>query len=213
MNEYTEFKRILIDKTIKNFEKNFFEPHFFNDSKSLISFLKEIIPNNSVIGYGGSRSLEEVGFFDHFTPDKYPNLLDRRVKGLSQEEKIGLYNKSLTADFYLSSANGVSVDGDIVLIDKWGNRNAAITFGPKKRIIIIGKNKIERSLNEAINRAKNVAAVLNNIRFNTENPCTKNGHCFDCNSENRLCSITTIVSRCQPPKSILVLLVDENLGY
>ena len=50
--------------------------------------------------------------------------------------------KALTADFYLTSANAVSLDGHIINIDGNGNRTAATCFGPKHVIYLIGKNKI-----------------------------------------------------------------------
>ena len=95
----------------------------------------------------------------------------------------------------------------------WGNRCGAMTYGPKKKIFIVGRNKITHDLPSAIQRAKDTASVLNNIRFNGNNPCTVSGKCMDCNSKDRICSVTTIIHRCQPPKSILVMLINEDLGF
>jgi len=60
---------------------------------------------------------------------------------------------------------------------------------------------------------KNKAAVLNNIRFNTKNPCVEAGKCCNCKNEESLCSVTTIISKSQPPKSIIVFLINEELGF
>ena len=119
----------------------------------------------------------------------------------------------LLSDVFLCSVNAISQTGDLVLIDKWGNRNAALTFGPKKRIVIAGINKITPNLQTAIDRVKNKASILNNIRFNTQNPCMTIGKCCNCDREERLCSITTIISKSQPIKSIIVFLVKEELGF
>jgi len=213
MNEKSKLNNLILNKTKESLLKNFFEAKIINNKDDIINELHQLINKNDIIGYGGSKSLDEIGFFNHFNKKNYPNLLDRNDPNLTPEEKKELQNKALTADVFLCSANALSQTGELILIDKWGNRNGAMTYGPKKRIFITGVNKIVLTLNEAIERAKNEASVLNNIRFDTKNPCTINGRCMDCNSTSRICSITTIIHRCQPPKSIVILLVDETLGF
>lgn len=212
MPKKDKFKDIL-EKTKISLEKHNFEVINTKNKEEALEKLKEIINKDSIIGFGGSKSLEEIGFFEYFNTSNYPNLIDRNKPDISPEIKNELQKKALTSDFFLSSANGVSRTGELVLIDKWGNRNGAMTFGPKKRIFIIGKNKIKKNLEKAIKRAQDKAGVLNNIRFDTKNPCTKSGKCEDCESTERICCITTIIHRCQPPKSIIVVLVNENLGF
>ncbi len=213
MKEKNQINNPIIIKTIESFEKHFFEVVFCNNKKEALIKLESLIKKDSTIGYGGSKTLEEIGFFEKFTTHDYPNLIDRKKPNITAEIKKELQNKALTSDFFLCSANAVSQTGELVLIDKWGNRNAGMTYGPKKRIIVIGKNKIEPDLNSALDRAKNKASVLNNKRFDTKNPCTSTGKCMDCNTPERLCSITTIIHRNQPPKSIMIILINEDLGF
>ncbi len=213
MTEKQKLEKIIIDQAVFSLKKNFFDVIYCENKIDTIEELKKIINSKSVIGYGGSKSLEEIGFFEIFKPDSYPNLLDRKNTNLTIEQKKELQDKALTADFFLSSANALSQTGEIVLIDKWGNRSGGMTYGPKKRIFIIGKNKIEPDLNYALLRAQNKASIMNNLRFGTKNPCTKSGECSDCENVERLCCITTIIHRCQPPKSILVIIVNEDLGF
>lgn len=213
MKEIDLYNRKILEKTSENLKKNFFEVSIYSNRGEVINFLKDIIKKDSIIGYGGSRTLEEIGFFEYFNKKEFPNLIDRRDTNLTFEEKRELQIKSLSCDVFLCSANAISQTGELILIDKWGNRNAALTFGPKKRIVIAGVNKIEKDLESALNRAKNKAAVLNNIRFNTANPCVMSGKCCNCKNEESLCSVTTIISKCQPPKSIMVFLVNESLGF
>jgi len=154
MKEKEAYNQILLKKTVENLKKNFFDVYVFNHKEEVIEKLKEIIRKKSIIGYGGSRTLEEIGFFEHFNKNDYPNLLDRRDSSLNFEQRRELQIKSLSSDVFLSSANAISQSGDLVLIDKWGNRNAGLTFGPKKRIVIAGVNKITKDLESAIDRAK-----------------------------------------------------------
>ncbi len=213
MKEIETYNDIILSETVKNLKKNFFDVHSFSNRIEVMDRLKNIINKNDLIGYGGSRTLEEIGFFEHFKKENYPNIIDTRDPILTQEQRIELRRKMLLSDVFLCSANAISQTGELVLIDKWGNRNAALTFGPKKRIIVAGINKITQNLQTAIERAKNKASILNNIRFNTNNPCIKAGKCCNCDREERLCSITTIISKCQPAGSIIIFLVKEDLGF
>ncbi|OHD40294.1 MAG: hypothetical protein A2086_03670 [Spirochaetes bacterium GWD1_27_9] len=212
MTEQETFYNILIQKTIASLTKNFFEVILVNNKEEAMAHLLNLFDKNSVIGTGGSRTLDEIGFFEKITTKDYPNFLDRK-KDLTPEQKSVMQRKALTADFFVSSANGLTKTGELVLLDKWGNRNGAMTYGPIKRVFVIGRNKICPDLQSAIDRTKNKAAVINNIRFDTKTPCTIQGECVDCNSPSRICGVTTIISRCQPPKSILVILVNEDLGF
>ncbi|MBN1499871.1 MAG: lactate utilization protein [Spirochaetes bacterium] len=205
--------QILLESAKKAFERKGFEVHVADTAKEAVDLLVKMIGRESVIGFGGSRTLEQIGFHDVFTKDRYPNLLDRNDRNLSAEERRDMQKKSLTADFFLCSANSISIDGNIFLIDYNGNRNAGATYGPDKRIFVAGWNKLCLSLEEAGKRASDTASVLNNIRFNTENPCTKTGYCVRCNSEKKLCNVTTIISGCTPADPAIVLLIKEDLGF
>lgn len=213
MDKKNNIDNLLLSNTIKSLKKHFFEVIYCENKADALEKIIDIININSTIGYGGSKTLEEIGFFDKFTINNYPNLIDRKNPDISPEKKKELQNKALTADYFLCSANAVSQTGELILIDKWGNRNAGMTYGPKNRIFVIGKNKIKPDLHKALDRAKNTASVLNNKRFETKNPCTKTGKCMDCESSERLCSITTIIHRCQPPQSITIILINEELGF
>ncbi len=213
MIEIEKYTGLLLERVAASLKKNNFSVVICKDRVEALYHLKKNIPLNSKIGFGGSRTLEQIGFFKEFEKFKYPNLLDRNQLDLSLEDKQRIQKEALTADVFVSSANAVSITGEIVFIDKWGNRSAAMTYGPKLRIIVAGRNKITSSLELALDRAQNKAAVINNIRFETKNPCTISGRCQDCNSENRICGVTTIIHRSIPANSIFVLLVDEDLGF
>lgn len=208
----------ILNKTItsitkKALIKNGFDVKEAKNRAEAIEILRDIIEQDAIIGYGGSRTLDEINFHNVFNKKDYPNLLDRNIKDITPEQKLAVQRESLSADYFVCSVNSMTADGQLILIDKWGNRNAAATFGPKKRIFVTGWNKITSSLDEALKRASDKAAVLNNIRFNTGNPCTSKCRCMNCDSEERLCSVTTIISRCQPVSSAVVILIEENLGF
>ena len=214
MNEETQkYYHLLIDKLSETLQVHGFETIQCETGKDALAYIVENTSTTDVIGYGGSKSLEEIGFFDTFTPDTYPNILDRNNPNLTQDEKVTLWRKALTADVFLASPNAVAMSGEMIFIDKNGNRNAAVTYGPKHVYLIVGRNKITDSPASALTRASDVAAVKNNLRFNTGNPCTDIGHCIECEEAKRLCGVTTILQRCVPEKSKTVILVNEDLGF
>ncbi|HOV13183.1 MAG TPA: lactate utilization protein [Spirochaetota bacterium] len=212
-DENIKMRKILSDITKKSLLKNGFEVIQVNSKEDAIDSLKKIINKDAVIGFGGSRTLEQIGFHSIFTKNDYPNLLDRDEPNISADMKKMIQKRALTADFFVCSANSITTDGQLILIDYTGNRNAGATYGPEKRIFVLGWNKITTSIDNGLKRASNTAAVLNNIRFNMSNPCTVVGYCVNCDSKDKLCRVKTIISRCEPAGSAVVILVNEDLGF
>ena len=111
----------------------------------------------------------------------------------------------------------ITEDGEIVNVDCIGNRVGALMFGPKKVIVIVGRNKICKNKEEAIKRAREIAAPINMQRIaelsGRKTPCVVDGVCHDCKSENSICSNIVITRLCYPQKRIKVILVNEDLGF
>ncbi|MEG0499940.1 MAG: lactate utilization protein [Rikenellaceae bacterium] len=148
------------------------------------------------------KNQDKFIFFDGF---------DRTI---SREERIEQKRQGILTDLFFAGVNAVTRSGSLYWRDMVGNRVAPIAFGAKRVIIITGKNKIVETHDQAVLRIKEVAAPLNALRhpgFNT--PCIKTGKCVDCNSPHRICNISMTIDHCFPKNRILVVLVDEELGY
>ena len=117
------------------------------------------------------------------------------------------------ADCFLTGANAMSLDGQMVSIDGSGNRVAAIVYGPKKVLVIVGMNKVCDTIESAVQRARTVAAPINMQRFMKETPCAVNGACADCKSEGCICNQILITRHCRPAGRIQFLVVGEELGF
>jgi hypothetical protein len=113
---------------------------------------------------------------------------------------------------FLASSNAVTEDGKLYNIDGTGNRVAAMTFGPKKVILVCGINKIVKDIDDAHRRAKERAAPMNARRLNTKTPCAETGECADCSSPQRICNVYTALVKKPSRTDITVLLVGEPLG-
>jgi L-lactate utilization protein LutB len=129
-----------------------------------------------------------------------------------RNEVVKIYEQAFTADVYLSSVNAISEDGVIVNIDGNGNRVAAITWGPKKVIFIVGMNKVAQTVEAALQRARSTAAPTNAARFEIKTPCQVDGVCHNCNSAESICNYVHFL-RNSPHGKHFVVLVGEELGY
>ena len=119
---------------------------------------------------------------------------------------------ALFSDVFLTGANGLSLDGQMVNVDGTGNRVAATIYGPKKVIVIAGMNKVCDTLEEAVKRAREVAAPMNMMRFMKDTPCAATGKCGDCKQEGCICNQIVITRHCRPVGRVQFVLVGEHLG-
>ncbi len=197
-----------LDTLRKNFNKREFNAVVCNDKQEVVNFNLKTFPvnNDMIVGMGNSLTLDSLGIKEIWA--KQISTIYQHAPGSTEDET----KKALLADIYLTSANAVSYDGQIVNIDGTGNRIAATCYGPKQVIYVIGKNKIAESLEEAINRARNTAAVNNAKRYNRKTPCTITGKCEDCLSPECICSVMTIHRKQPYGLKITVILVNEELG-
>ena len=131
----------------------------------------------------------------------------------SPEEKQQMYLRAFSADVYLTSANAISEDGVIVNIDGNGNRVAAISWGPRRVIFVIGLNKVAQTPEAALARARSTASPINTQRFDIKTPCRADGVCHNCNSPESICNYIHFLRNSRTPGRHYVVLVGEDLGY
>jgi len=194
----------------KNLKSRYFDAWYCETAQEALQKALELIPEGSTVGWGGAMSAEEIGLMDALDNGKF-TLLDR-AKCATIQERDALYLKHFSADVYLCGANGLSMDGEMVNIDGTGNRLAAINYGPKTVLVIAGMNKVEDTLEDAVNRARTVAAPLNQQRFLRKTPCTATATCADCKSAECICNQILITRMCRPAGRIKFILVGEDLG-
>ena len=156
----------------------------------------------SIRDIGIPAALAETGKYEVYDRDKAP---DRAAA-------TDIYLKAFSCDYYLSSANAITEDGIIVNIDGTGNRVAAITFGPRNVIFVIGMNKLTQDVDSALARARSLAAPVNTARFDIQTPCKLDGVCHNCLSDDCICNYIHYL-RHSPKGKHKVILVGESLGY
>lgn len=201
-----------INRTIEALKKNNMNGYLAKDKEEIIDIIESIISKGDVVSCGGSMSLFEAGVIEYLRNGKY-EFLDRYKEGLSGEDIGKIYRDSFFADAYFTSSNAITEEGELYNVDGNGNRVAAMLFGPKKVIVVVGVNKIVKDIDEAIKRNREIAAPANAKRLNRATPCAKLGYCMDCNSNDRICNEYTIIKRQGNKDRIHVIFLNEELGY
>ena len=194
-----------IEKTIYNLEKRGYNVSFFSSSADAVGYLLENIKNTSV-GIGGSVTANTLKLHQ-LLADENEVYSHHLIPG---NETIA---KANSAEVYITSANAISEDGEILNIDGRGNRLAAQVFGDKRLYIVAGINKICPDFMSALERARNVASPLNCERLNLKTPCRADGKCHDCHSSDRICNALLVHWAPMRGMDTEVILIGEELGY
>ena len=199
---------LLAQKTIKGLESRNMKGYYAADRDEAREIALSLIPEGSTITMGGGQSVWEIGLPDALKAGPY-NFIDRNL----YEDKRAAYLAAFDADVFLASANAITDDGVMVNIDGNANRVAALAFGPKKLVLIVGMNKVCPDLDAAMKRARSVAATINAQRFGLSTPCAKTGACMDCKSPDTICCQFLITRYSRFPDRVHVILVNDNLGF
>ena len=194
---------------VKALKSRRFLPEVFDTAQEAKAAALKIIGSKSV-GIGGSATVRDLGLAEALQAngnEVYWHWL------AAKEAKQAARDKALTADVYMCSSNALTADGRLVNIDGTGNRAAGLIYGPHEVVVVLGKNKIAGSLDEAIERIKRDACPQNARRLGLDTPCAKTGQCYDCRTEARMCNVTFILEApTRPVKAFHVLIVKEDLG-
>ncbi len=200
---------------VKALEANQFAAYFAKDKGAAKKQVLKLMPKGASVAFGGSMSLLEAGIVEGVRQGSY-KLIDRHAPGLSAEELRNIALQSLHVDYFLASANAVTEDGQLLLVDGAGTRVGPVLFGPTNVVLVIGANKICTDLVSAEERMQVVARPVNAKRLSCKTPCVADGVCHDCQSPARICNTTVVLHRqllWGERHKIHVVMVAEDLGY
>ena len=209
-----------VEIVMENLRKNHLNPQFVSTKAEVAPLVAKLLKDGDVLAAGGSMTLFETGVIDLVRNEKY-QFLDRFAECLSAEQREDIFRRSFSADVYLTSANAVTTQGELYNVDGTGNRVAAIAYGPKKVIVVVGINKLVQDLDEATKRVKLCAAPPNTRRLGFDTYCNKFGHCLKadggmtegCASDWRICCSYLVTGYQRQKDRVHVILVGEECGY
>ena len=213
--------RKILERTAENLEANNMKPFIADTAADVLPIVKSLLTEGGTVACGGSITLEETGVMELLRSGAY-NFLDRA--GKSGDEADAVLRAAFSADCYLASSNAITENGELYNVDGNSNRVAAICFGPRSVIVVAGRNKIVRTLDEAVLRVKRFAAPMNTARLGCETYCKSKGECMalasgadgvtsGCRSESRICCSFVVSAQQRVKDRIKVILVNEELGY
>ena len=201
----------IIQRMTDNFAKRNIAVLWFKSFDEIRAHLLTQIPSAATVGIGNSATLKRMGIIKALH-DRGNTVFDKNLAATPGDVRE-LKRASLLADCYISGSNAVSECGRIVNIDHSGNRVAAISYGPDKVYIVVGRNKITATYDRAVKRARDTAAPLNAKRAGYNPPCAAAGFCVDCNSPERVCFVVSTIEGQHVQDRLTLLIADEVDGF
>ena len=209
MNENI-FKRNekLAKKVIEGLKSRNMTGYYASSKEEALKIALDLIPEGSRVGKGGAQSAVDIGLDAALKSGNYDYVANRSF----ETNKEG-YMFSYMSDVFIGSTNAITEDGILVNIDCTSNRVSAYAYGPDKLILIVGMNKVAKDVDDAMKRARNIAAPANAQRFDVKTPCNVNGTCANCKSPDTICCQFLITRFSRQTDRIHVILVNDNLGF
>ncbi len=211
MTPKQQYYETIADNLIKKFNLRGIEGYYCSTREEALKTIKRFLTPDCSVTWGGSVTLQEIGLLDALKNSDY--IVYDRADATTDEEKSQLYAKIVTADYFFTSSNAITLDGELVNIDGNGNRVACLITGPKNVVVVAGMNKLTPDLPSALARVKNMAGPPNAVRLNLNTPCADIGKCVNCLTDDCICTNTVITRKSRTPGRIKVILVGEELGY
>ena len=200
-----------IQELISNFEKRNINAYFVTNAEEAVRTALDLVSPGSRVGFGGSVTLEQIGILDLLREREDVELLDR-TKIKEPDDLHRLYVEMFGCDLFLTSANAVTMQGQLVNVDGRGNRVAAVTYGPRRVIVIAGKNKITKNLDAALERVRKVACPKNVERMKKLAESSPIASTIEI-TEERIWGQVSIIERQLDGNRMHVITVDEELGF
>jgi L-lactate utilization protein LutB len=203
-------------RVVEALQRNRFDACYVQNKEEACAKALEMIPEGASVAFGGSMTLFEIGLVAALKNNPRWNLIDRYGLNLSPEQLREIFLQALRVDYFLTSANAVSEDGQLFFVDGANTRVAPVLFGPAHVILVLGVNKICVDAAAAHQYMQIVSRPVNCKRLNTQTPCVAMGACQDCNSPARICNSTVVLHKHNirsDHHQIHVIMVGEELGY
>ena len=147
---------------VKNLQKRHFEAYYCATREAALKQVLSLMPEGSTVGWGGAISAAQVGVQEAVHAGNY-TVIDRDSFS-DPTEKLRCMRECFDADYFITGANALSLDGQMVNIDGNGNRVACLITGPRNVIMIVGMNKITPDVTSAVARVRNMPAPPNGVR-------------------------------------------------
>lgn len=194
---------------VQNLIRRGYAVSVFDTGADAAAYLDSAIDGKTV-GFGDSQTMLDMHLYEKLARHNVVHDPMHRPEGESFRETA---RKTLLTDVFLTSLNAMSETGELINIDGTGNRVAGSLFGHEKVYFVVSLKKLCPTLDDAIYRARNVAAPQNAARHGFHNPCAVKGdRCYDCAARDRICNALVVHYRKMRGIEMEVVLIREPLG-
>jgi len=214
-----------LEKILSSLRSRHIKGIFAEDYEEANQKILALIPLNATVGIGDSTSMRQLGILQALRErgTKILNPFELKGEEISVENfrqrRARVLKDATLSDVFLTGTNALTQDGKLVNVDATGNRVSGMFWGHPLSIIVVGRNKIVKDLDEALQRIRNIIAP-SHFRIRTgelggrkrETPCVVTGRCNDCRAEDRGCNIFTIIEGKPSQTNLNVILVNQDLG-
>jgi len=188
------------------FRERRYDVSIFDDCAAARNYLCKALHGKS-IGIGDSMTIHSMGLYDELRSRG-----EKVVSPMYTDDFLTGARECVLTEVFLCSVNAATIQGELLNMDGTGNRVAGSLFGHEKVYFVIGRNKFCASLEDGINRIRQVAAPMNAKRLGKRTPCAVTGRCADCSSPDRICNALTIHWKKMSNIEMEIVLIDEDLG-
>ena len=202
-------KDIKINELLETLKTCGYQPYFVENKEEALTLSKTFIKEGMSVGLGGSTTIGEIGLLDYLVQKNNITLFNQYENGISMDENMNRRRKGILTDIYVTGTNALSKDGKLINADGSGNRVAALIFGPKKVLVVIGINKIVENVEDGFKRLMEISAIKNIDRMNSK--AIEMGKDPKYNLDNIANKFTYI--KADDKDRIILIIVNEELGY
>lgn len=194
-----------IDATVAALSANGFHSEVIENKEEALERIKQLIPDGASIHDGSSVTLNQIGYIDYLKSDAHPweNLHAQILAENDPEKQAELRRKSAFSDYYLGSVHALSETGELVIVSNSGSQLPHLVFTSPNIILVVGTQKITKTLAEAIQRLDEHVVPLEDERaLEVYNAHTMKAKTLILHKENEMFG-----------RTVRVLLVKESLGF
>lgn len=218
--DYSSIEDEDIVAVLKAFKNRHFNVYYASDAEAARAIVTELIPSGEKVGTGDSTSVAQLGIYAALEAQGTTVYTGHaRGKTFAETRRLSALSYSSECRYFLTGTNAVTRDGRLVNVDALGNRVAGMFYGHENSVLIVGRNKITKDLDDAFNRiryqispqhVKIRSTDLGGRPFKTG--CVKSGRCVDCRGEDRTCNVFTVIEHKPKGTNINVVFVNQDLG-
>jgi hypothetical protein len=216
---------VLIEEVLTSLRSRHINGFFSENAEDAKQKVMSLISQDAVVGIGDSTTAKQLGIVKALKErgtevlDPFETKKSKRVPNDALRWHRNILKKATVSDVFLTGTNAITQDGKLVNLDAVGNRVSGMVWGHPTSIVVVGRNKIVKDLDEAFYRIRKIIAP-NHVRIRSvelgknpsKTPCAVTGECRDCRATDRICNIFTIIEGKPFFTDLNVVLVNEDLG-